>query len=69
MPVNCNAVLPAVQCSIYNNNTNYMEQSHLWEVTQVVGQYPAFCGTQSFITVFSRARHLSLSVPDASNQH
>jgi prolipoprotein diacylglyceryltransferase len=30
-------------------------------VSQVVKKFPAFYGTQRFITAFTRARHLSLS--------
>ena len=29
--------------------------------SQLVKKFPAFCGTRSFITAFTRARHLSLS--------
>jgi hypothetical protein len=31
------------------------------QVTQLVSKFPAFCGTRRFITMFTRARHWSLS--------
>jgi hypothetical protein len=30
-------------------------------LTQLVKQFPAFCGTRGFITVFTRTRHWSTS--------
>ena len=40
-----------------------MEQSPSWEANQLSDslKVPAFYGTQSFITAFTSARHLSLS--------
>jgi len=41
-----------------------MEQNPSWKLTvsQLVKKFPAFYGTRRFITGFTRARHLSLSV-------
>jgi hypothetical protein len=45
--------------------TNSMEQSPsflgTYEYAQLVKKFPSFYGTRRFITVFTRARHLSLS--------
>jgi hypothetical protein len=43
--------------------TDSMEQSPSWKliVTQLVKKFPAFYVTRRFITVFTTARHWSLS--------
>ena len=43
--------------------TNFREQRHPENLTgsQLVEKFPAFYGTQRFITAFTSARHLSLS--------
>ena len=42
--------------------TYSMEHSPSWEaVAQLIKKFPAFYGTQQFITAFTSARHLSLS--------
>jgi hypothetical protein len=59
----------SLHCSIYtsemgeNQTTNFMEMSPSWEVTSdaATKNYLMFNGTRSFITVFTRALHWSLS--------
>ena len=48
--------------------TYYMEQSPSWKATgfQLVKKFPAFYETRRFITVFTSARHLSLSCASSS---
>jgi len=41
--------------------TNSMEQSHPWEANSHSASQETLHGTRRFITVFTRARHYSLS--------
>jgi len=45
-----------------NINLLYIEILEKLTVTQLVKKFPAFYGTESFITVFTRGRHRSLSL-------
>jgi len=51
--------LQDIALCIYFNETNLMEQK--LTVAQLVNKFPASYETRRFITVFTRARHWSLS--------
>ena len=57
IPANSSATRLLGQCLLIYT----MELLEKLEGSQVVKKFPAFYGTQSFITAFSSARHLFLS--------